>query len=134
MEFLRFFAVAVFGLTFDLAIAWCAAHFLGLPLWIAATISFGLSSAANYMLLELWTFRSRANPGLSFSRALRYGLSQVVILMARIAAVTVLPMIFITLDVLVILILSSGFSFAMHFLISKYVVFSASRRLKGSPQ
>ncbi len=131
MEFMRFFAVAVVGLTLDLAISWSAAHFLGIALWLAATVGFVTSAAMNYVLLELWTFRSHAKHGLSFARALKYFLSQGITLMARVTIVALLPLVVEGLEILEILIIGSACSFCVNFLISKYIVFSAPSRMKG---
>ena len=64
MEAARFLAVAVAGLILDLAVAWSAARYLGLPLWLAAALGFAVAAAMNYALHEaLRLYEAGGNPG-----------------------------------------------------------------------
>ena len=129
MEAARFFAVAVAGLVLDLAVAWCAARFLGLPLWLAAAVGFVVASAMNYALHELWTFRKGARR-LSAGRALRYAVGLAVTLTARVVAVAALAAALGDDWVLSVLLAGAGVSFGVNFLISKYFVFHPRADLK----
>lgn len=122
MEALRFFAVAVAGLVLDLAVAWSAARFLGLPLWLAAALGFMVAAGLNYVLHELWTFRGGARR-LSGGRALRYGLALAATLAARVLTVALLAALVGEAWPLPVLIAGAGVSFVVNYLISKHFVF-----------
>lgn len=122
MEGVRFFAVAVAGLILDLAVAWSAAHFLGLPLWLAAAIGFLVAAGMNYVLHELWTFQGGAQR-LSGARALRYALALAATLAARVLTVAGLAVIVGEAWPLPVLIAGAGVSFVVNYLISKHFVF-----------
>lgn len=122
MEMLRFFVVAVGGLVIDLAIAWSAAHFLGLPLWAAAGLGFVVAAALNYVLHELWTFRE-GEQELSAGRATRYGVALAATLAVRVATVALLAGLFGQGYALPILVAGAGVSFCANYLLSKYFVF-----------
>jgi putative flippase GtrA len=122
MEAARFFAVAMAGLALDLAVAWSAAHFLGLPLWLAAATGFSVAAIANYALHEMWTFRSRARR-LSASRAIRYSFVLLITLGSRVATVALLATFLGDTRALPVLLAGAGVSFCVHYLLSKYFVF-----------
>jgi putative flippase GtrA len=123
MEAARFFIVASIGLALDLAIAWSAAEFFDLPLWIAAAIGFIIAAMANYALHELWTFRSAAR-SLSAARAVRYSFTLGITLGIRIGSVAALAVIFGDAHTLTVLTGAALASFCIHYLISKHFVFS----------
>jgi putative flippase GtrA len=122
MEAARFFAVAVAGLALDLVVAWSAARFLGLPLWLSAAVGFALAAAMNYALHELWTFRHGARR-VSAGRALRYAMALAATLASRVATVAVLAVMFGEGKALLVLLAGAGVSFGVNFLISKFFVF-----------
>lgn len=132
MQVARFFAVAVIGLSLDLAVAWSAAQILGLPLWLATAIGFAIAAIVNYALHELWTFRS-ASRRLSAARALRYTFVLGITLGTRIGSVAALAAIFGDARALSVLTAGAGLSFCVHYLISKYFVFfyGAERKAPG---
>lgn len=87
--FLRFFLVSLAGLGVDLAIAWMAAAWLGLPLPLAAATGFGVAAAFNYLLHEFWTFRDGARK-VSARRGGLYILVLAATLATRVALVALL--------------------------------------------
>lgn len=122
IEVARFFAVAVAGLVLDLAVAWCAARLLGLPLWLAAAAGFTVAAAANYAAHELWTFRERARR-LSAARAARYGATLAATLGARVATVAALAALVGDGHALPVLLAGAGVSFFVNYALSKHFVF-----------
>lgn len=131
MEPARFLIVAVIGLALDLTVAWSAARLLGLPLWLCAAIGFTVAAIANYVLHELWTFRS-ASRRLSVTRALRYGYALGITLATRVCSVAALVAMFGDGQALLVLIVGSGISFIAHYLISKHLVFFDNKSIKDS--
>lgn len=122
MEAARFLAVAVIGLIIDLAVAWSAARFLGVPLWLAAGIGFVVAAALNYVLHELWTFRDGMQK-LSAGRGARYAIALAVTLGVRIAVVALLVVIFGSAYTLPVLVAGAGVSFCVNYVLSKFFVF-----------
>jgi putative flippase GtrA len=129
MEAARFLAVAVAGLILDLAVAWSAARYLGLPLWLAAALGFAVAAAMNYALHELWTFRTGARR-LSAGRALRYGAALAATLAARVLTVAVLAALVGETWPLPVLIAGAGVSFVVNYLVSKHFVFRSETDAK----
>lgn len=125
IEAARFFAVAVAGLALDIAVAWNAAHQLGLPLWLSAAAGFAVAAAANYVLHELWTFREGARR-LSAARAARYGVALTATLGARVATVAALATLVGEAHTLPVLLAGAGVSFFVNYLISRYFVFRSA--------
>jgi putative flippase GtrA len=132
MEAIRFLVVAVAGLILDIAIAWCAARLLGLPLWIAAATGFCVAALMNYALHELWTFRQGIRR-ISTGRALRYAAGLAITLAARVTAVAILAACVSNDRTLGILIVGAGVSFLVNFLISKHFVFRSKADSRDSP-
>ena len=58
LETLRYIAVAVLGLGVDVGIGYAAHRIFGLPLIVGATMGFLIGVAVNYLLFEVWVFRS----------------------------------------------------------------------------
>lgn len=58
LEVLRYGAVAVLGLGVDVGIGYAAHRYLGLPLIVGAAAGFLTGVAVNYILFEVWVFRS----------------------------------------------------------------------------
>lgn len=131
MEATRFLVVAVAGLIVDLAVAWSAAHFLNMPLWLAAVAGFAVAAAFNYALHEVWTFREGARR-LSAGRALRYGVALAATLSARIATVAMLDAKLAGTFALPVLVAGAGVSFCVNYLISKHFVFRPGTELEES--
>ncbi len=129
MEAARFLAVAVIGLIIDLAVAWSAARFLGMPLWLAAALGFIVAAALNYVLHELWTFRDGAKK-LSAGRGARYAVALAATLGVRVATVAILTAIFGSLHALPVLVAGAGVSFCVNYLLSKYFVFRPKESLE----
>lgn len=122
MEATRFLTVAVVGLIVDLTVAWSAARFLNMPLWLATVAGFAVAAALNYALHELWTFRAGARR-LSAGRALRYGVALAATLSARVATVAMLAAILGNTFALPVLVAGAGVSFCVNYMISKHFVF-----------
>jgi putative flippase GtrA len=131
MEATRFLAVAVAGLIVDLAVAWSAAHFLDMPLWLAAVAGFAVAATFNYALHELWTFRAGARR-LSAGRALRYAVALAATLSARVATVALLDAKLAGTVALPVLVAGAGVSFCVNYFISKHFVFRHGTELEES--
>ena len=123
MEIARFLSVVLFGLALDLSVAWGATRFLDLPIWLAAAIGFIIAAAANYVLHEVWTFRSGTH-SVSSARALRYCFALGITLATRVGSVAALASILNESLNIVALVAGAGISFCVHYLVSKYFVFS----------
>lgn len=122
MEAARFLAVAVLGLIIDLAVAWSAARFLGMPLWLAAALGFVVAASLNYVLHELWTFRDGPQK-LSTGRSARYAIALAATLGVRVAVVALLALMFGNAYALPVLVAGAGASFCVNYVLSKYFVF-----------
>ena len=129
MQIARFFFVAGSGLVLDIAVAWSAKNFLGLPIWLAASLGFGLGAITNYALHEFWTFYDPIRRP-SVASAVRYGLALGVTLLTRIGAVIVLTELFGKVRPLVVLVAAAAVSFLVHYVISKHFVFFDRAKLQ----
>lgn len=118
----RFLIVSVAGLVLDIAVAWCTARLLDLPLWLASASGFAVVATANYAAHELWTFRDGARR-LSGGRALRYSAALGATLGARVATVAALVALVGDAHPLPMLLAGAGVSFVVNYAISKYFVF-----------
>ena len=122
-ELTRFGLVAIAGLIVDIAVAWLCWAQLGLGLTLAAGIGFLAGAAVNYLLHEFWTFQ-RSESRISLGRIGRYGVGLAATLAVRLCAVYVLSRVF---DAdsfaLVILVLATGVSFIVNYVVSKFFVF-----------
>ena len=114
----RFGFVAVAGLCVDLATAWTlrTAFDLGLPL--AAFLGFCAGAAFNYLLHERWTFGTRAA---SARRGSLYLLALLATVATRVGAVALLERS--ALPDIAVLILATGVSFVVNYLLSRHLVF-----------
>ena len=129
MQIARFFVVAGSGLVLDIAVAWTAKTFLNFPMWLAASLGFGLGAITNYALHELWTFYDPIRRP-SVASAVRYGFALGVTLITRIGAVIALTELFGKVRPLVVLIAAAAVSFLVHYSISKHFVFSDCPKLR----
>ncbi len=122
MEALRFTAVAVLGVTLDIAIAYSLAQFFAVPLWAAAAIGFFAAAIANYTAHELWTFRSKTSK-FSLKRASQYILASAATLTVRLSVIVMLGQ-WLGADYnLLVLVVATGVSFTLNFILSKFFVF-----------
>lgn len=121
-EIFRFFLVAVIGLVVDIAVAYGSSLWLDIPLALAAAFGFACGACVNYALHELWTFRTGARR-LSAVRASKYALALGTTLTVRLVAVAVLPLLLGQAHDLTILVLATGVSFGVNYLVSKFMVF-----------
>ncbi|MCG6206878.1 GtrA family protein [Rhodopseudomonas sp. HC1] len=125
-DLLRFGIVSAIGLGFDLSTAWALAVFAGIPLAGAASVGVLVGAIVNYLLHETWTFRSNGGR-LSGRRWLLYMATLAVTLLVRAGVIAVLQLFvltgagheFTTLSIAI------GTSFAVNYLLSKYLVFRA---------
>lgn len=122
MELIRFFMVSVAGLVLDLSVAWSLARLGGLPFWVAAAIGFGVAALSNYVLHEWWTFRSATRQP-SVWRALRYSGVLGLTLASRVGCVAALVALWGERFGGWALLAGAGFSFVVHYLVSKRFVF-----------
>lgn len=129
----RFGIVAVGGLGVDLATGWSLSRFGGLPLTLAAFFGFCGGAAFNYLLHERWTFGSGA---VSARRGSLYALTLLATLACRLGAVAVLQRTVLPApgDRLPILVLATGLSFAVNYLLSRFLVFSPASRRSAQPR
>lgn len=112
----RFGVVAVAGLAVDLGTAWLLRPLMALPL--AAFFGFCVGAAFNYLLHERWTFGTRAA---SARRGSLYLLALLATLGTRVASVALLERT--GLPDLAVLILATGVSFVVNYLLSRFLVF-----------
>lgn len=127
-DLLRFGIVSVLGLGFDLSTAWGLAEFAGVSLVAAAFLGFMIGAGVNYLLHEIWTFRS-ATRRLSGRRWLLYLASLAVILLTRITIIALLERLFLTRVgyEFVTLLNATGVSFVVNYILSKNLVFRTGR-------
>lgn len=126
--FLKFGAASAIGFLADIVFALALREILGLPLWLAAAISFFAIALVNYLLFEFWVFRDTERRA-SLSRALGVLAASSVAALARIATILVLGAPFTGLlgegrarDA-GLLIAGAGVSLVVNFLINRSVVF-----------
>lgn len=127
-ELLRFLAVTVLGVLIDLAIAFALHAGLGVPLGLAAAIAFTLAASLNYIIHQIWSFRSGP---LSLRRAGAYALVALATMAVRVGIVAQLDRVLAGDYPLAILICGAGGSFVVNFVLSKWVVFAAAPTTAG---
>lgn len=122
-ELVRFAFVLAAGLIIDLGIGFVLASVLDVPLALAAALGFAVGALFNYVLHEIWTFRTE-DGGLSPVRALLYLGSSLLSMGVRIALVSALsPLAANGLSRLSVLALAAFFSFIVNYLLSRFVVY-----------
>lgn len=123
LQVVRFGLVAVAGLTVDLAIAWMIASYTAVPLPVAAACGFAAGAVLNYVLHQRWTF---AVSGAGARRIIAYGLTLCATLLTRVMAVAAMaPLADRALaGEPAVLLLATGASFLVNFLMSKHLVFA----------
>ena len=124
-EWWRFVAVNVAGLVVDLGGA-LLLRFLGMNLFIAASLSFTLAAFLNFQLHGHWTFGGHTDT--SVRRLAGFYVSSLITILVRLAALKMLMLL--SLPVLVykdaeLLFLATGFSLMVNFALCKYVIFRA---------
>jgi putative flippase GtrA len=122
MEIIRFSIVVLIGFVVDLSIAWGVLRLLKIPIWLAALIGFLVAAIVNYKLHEIWTFRSAARR-LSRTRPLRYIIGLIITLTSRCGSVLALSINNEKAHPMTVLVISSGISFCIQYLVSRYFVF-----------
>lgn len=120
-QFVRFFAVTVLGVILDLAIAFALHRWAGVPLWLAAATGFAIAAGVNYVIHQVWSFRSGP---LSLRRAGLYAGVALVTLAVRVGIVALLERAVPGAWPLAILVAGAGGSFCVNFVLSKWVVFA----------
>ncbi|WP_159086869.1 GtrA family protein [Loktanella sp. Alg231-35] len=124
-ESLRFGIVSIIGLCVDIALTWLVFASFGVSLLVSAAIGFAAGACLNYALHEFWTFK-RTESRVSIQRLTRYAIALVATLTARLCAVFVFSRVMDEVQyALLILILATGISFVMTYLISKLFVFKS---------
>jgi len=114
----RFGLVAVAGLCVDLGTAWTLRTAFRLSLPLAAFLGFCAGAAFNYLLHERWTFGTRAA---SARRGSLYLLALLATVATRVGAVALLERS--ALPDIAVLILATGVSFVVNYLLSRHLVF-----------
>lgn len=129
MRFFRFTAISGIGLLVDIAIALFLHRAVGMPLWLAATLSFLIVATCNYVIFEFWLFR-RHDSAMSLRRLIGVMVSAALAGLSRISTILVLDPFA---DALVtngwvrdalILLAGAGVSLAVNFSINSRIVFS----------
>ena len=118
----RFAVVAVAGLGIDLGTAWTLRTGLDFSLPLAAFFGFCAGAAFNYWLHERWTFGTRAA---SAKRGSLYLIALLVTVASRVGTVALVEPT--GLPDMVVLIVATGVSFIVNFVLSRYVVFRPAR-------
>lgn len=130
---LRFVAVLVAGLVIDLGSAWGLTNIVGLPIVLSAVIGFLAGAVFNYILHELWTFRS-SESHLSVRRAALYLSLMLLILGVRLAIITVLsPVLSGPVGSLLLLIAAAGVSFVVNYLVSRFIIYRRRSHTDRTP-
>ncbi len=126
--FLKFGAVSGIGFLLDLVLALVLYEAFGLPLWLAATISFFAVAALNYVLFEFWVFR-RDGSGASGGRAVGVLVASAVAAVARIGTILALTAPVTALlgegraQAVALLVAGAGVSLIVNFIINRSIVF-----------
>lgn len=129
--FSQFVLVSGVGFLVDIAIALLLRNVLGLPLWLAAAISFYAVACLNYLAFEYWVFR-REGRALSMRRLLGVlGASSVAAVsrIATILALTPLALAQIAEPIardIALLVAGAGISILVNFCVTKWLVFRPS--------
>lgn len=134
-QFVRFFAVSIFGLCIDIGIAWSLATVFSVPTWIAAIVGFLVAAIGNYIINASWTFSSRTQKrSLSLAQGGAYLLTVASALAVRLVAVLCLSYVIphSSTGTAFTLFLAAGISFLYTFLLSKNVVFKAQKNLRDT--
>ncbi|MEM0986715.1 MAG: GtrA family protein [Pseudomonadota bacterium] len=108
----------------DLAAAWLAASWLGLPLAHSAGLGVILGGIAAYFLLEFWAFKRPAS-AFSFKRLGSLLVVVLVTLVLRASIVAALAAVFPSDHaVLPILCVAFGITFTINFLVNRFLIFA----------
>nr|MBI1228756.1 GtrA family protein [Cytophagales bacterium] len=127
MEFLRFFCVSLVGVVVDIAIAYTIVITFDAALWLSAAVGFISGALINYVLHELWTFKSQMRK-LSKNRAAYFLTMSSIALIIRLTSVIALEYFFSSFHDLAILVLAVGISFCFNYLSAKFLVFSSKEK------
>lgn len=128
---IRFGVVSVAGLAVDLTAAWSLAAFAALPLPLAGFIGFCLGALVNYLLHERWTFGTR---DASARNATLYGLALGVTLATRVGMIAAFEAILPSPSRLLVLVLATGVSFIVNYLLSRFLVFQPPAQKETRPR
>jgi putative flippase GtrA len=121
--FARFLAVSVLGLVLDLGLAWLLAVKVGLALSAAAAIGFLAAAVFNYLMHEIWTFRTGVVQ-VSARRGGLYALALGVTLVVRVGTVALLERMWLVEGrEFAVLLAATGLSFLANYMLSRNVVF-----------
>lgn len=132
-DLFRFAAVIVAGLAIDLSVGFLLAELVGLPLLLSAAAGFFAGAAFNYVLHELWTFRS-TDDRLSIARASLYLVTSLVTLGVRLAVVALLsPLSVGAVSRFAVLAAAAGVSFFANYLLSRFAVYRRAKQPGGDP-
>jgi putative flippase GtrA len=128
---LRYGIVTGAGFVVDLSLLWVLAVALDVPLAPAAAIAVVAAGALNYVLHELWTFRSgAARPSLTARRASKFAAVVVTTALVR-SSVIALAAATTNLDPLGRVILAIVASYLVGFTLSRTLVFEKKRMVSG---
>ena len=121
---IRFGLVSVVGLIVDISVAWGLAAMAGVPLLLAVVAGFATGAIVNYFLHEFWTFKAVTSK-VSALRGVSYLVVVMLTLGARLAIVALIDRSGLTtiLHKLPTLLIATGFSFFVNYVLSKYLVF-----------
>lgn len=121
---IRFGLVSLAGLTVDVGVAWALASISGVPLVFAVVVGFVAGATVNYFLHEFWTFKAMTSKVSAF-RGASYLAVVMLTLAARLAIIALIDSsgLVATLHKLPTLLIATGFSFFVNYVLSKYFVF-----------
>jgi len=123
------YLIAAFGaFTLDLVLAMILREALGLPVWLAAGISFIVVGVGAYFVHEHWTFR-RAESRASAGRFVRNMAALAAAFTARIGVIAAMEAIYDpeTLLAAVYIVIGAGVSLTVNFLLNRFWVFTPSK-------
>lgn len=120
----RYVAASVVAFALDLVFALCLREFLGVPVSVAAAVSFIVIAVCIYFVHEYWTF-ARDGAGATPGRMGRNFLSQTAALATRITIIAILEKIHDpgTLMAAAYIITGAGCSLTVNFLLNRFWVF-----------
>ena len=124
----RYLVAAVGAFTLDLVLAMILREALGLPVWLAAGISFIVVGVGAYFVHEHWTFK-RAESRASAGRFVRNMAALAAAFTARIGVIAAMEAIYDpeTLLAAVYIVIGAGVSLTVNFLLNRFWVFTASK-------
>jgi putative flippase GtrA len=118
---LRYLVVVVAGLCVDLGLAIVLVK-LGVSTWLASAVGLIGGAASNFFMHRYWTFQGAETQAM-FPQLLSYAISVALILPVRLAVLAILSYLPLPIGPSLALVLATGVSFCVNFLVLKRLVF-----------